>query len=460
MQEEVEEADAMHEQDDLQGGADEHEATPQQLRAQYEEHAKAVRELERRVGKGSQCDAALRTLRAARDAAEKAWREAKSPAPLATRMGRAEAKLEKAAAALERARLAVEEFDAWTDARRAELVQKSEEAERWYRWREHQLDGLHEEAGGMAQGRRGDAAGTAGSRTAVSGRILDDLLPQVQDILEHVQGNPEIVERLSLLAAGLASAGHELGSSGAGTAEQFDIGGDDGDCMGCADERGGTVATSGDTANDHGRSKGGAAAGWKPEGPGRWARAKPGTQGGGDTGSGSDGRRAGAGTPISEGSGRNKRGADEPPTAAAHATGADGITTASSAAALGEGDGGAGGADDTSDGARAGKHRRQQTEAEAREEDDKRRAAELRQQEQIAIAAQCASHDAGAGGFGSDVALSMAAQRFVADVQKATRRAQEAGVEPKADDGRELLQLTPSELRQWAEDKLGAEFRW
>jgi hypothetical protein len=89
-----------------------------------------------------------------------------------------------------------------------------------------------------------------------------------------------------------------------------------------------------------------------------------------------------------------------------------------------------------------------------------KRAAELLQQEQLAVAAQRASHEAGAGGFGSHTALSVAAQRFVTEVQKATEQARRAGVEPRTSDGRELLELTPQELTKWVTEHLGDEATW
>ncbi len=102
---------------------------------------------------------------------------------------------------------------------------------------------------------------------------------------------------------------------------------------------------------------------------------------------------------------------------------------------------------------------RQRTEAELREEADKRRAEELLQQQRQAIAAQQASHDAGAGGFGSETAQTVAAQQFIVEVCRTVERALKKGVEPRAE-GKELVELTPMELRQWAAEKLGDEFDW
>ncbi len=88
---------------------------------------------------------------------------------------------------------------------------------------------------------------------------------------------------------------------------------------------------------------------------------------------------------------------------------------------------------------------------------DARRAEELHRQLQIASAAQEQSYREGGGGFGSEAALSVAAQRFVLDVQRAQAQASEMGVEARAEDGRSLLELSPAELRQWMDVHLDGD---
>ncbi len=51
----------------------------------------------------------------------------------------------------------------------------------------------------------------------------------------------------------------------------------------------------------------------------------------------------------------------------------------------------------------------------------------------------------------------MAAQKFVLDVQRAQAQAGELGIEPRADDGRTLLELSPMELKQWVEEHLDGD---
>ncbi len=427
------------------GGAD--AADPRQLRDKYEAYARAVRDLERK-SRGNHADPALLTLRAARDSAEREWRDAKSPAPLATRLGRAEARLEKAGNALERARLAVEEFDKWAEARREELVHQVGEAESWYRWRESQLDDLHEEAGGKAQGRKGGAPGPSGCVAAVSGRIMHELLPEIRGIIEFAQGNPEIIDRLSNLAAGLEGAGQELGEDQRGATERYDIGDDDCDRLVDDEDDGMGASPRQDMDRDGQEPRGKGATGWRPEGLGRWTRTRS-TEDSGQKPppppTPADATGKGAAT-------RGKRGAEEQPAPERNATGTGSSTSQ-------EGNPATAGNDDDGAEDRAAKHRRSTTEAEAREEEDKRRALELHQQQLHAMAAQQASFDAGEGGFGSDTALSIAAQRFVGEVHKALEKAREAGVEPKAGD-KDLVELTPMELKKWVRENLSSDADW
>ncbi len=258
-----------------------------------------------------------------------------------------------------------------------------------------------------------------------------------------------------------------------GTAEQFDIGDDELGGDGWAAKQGDGAGAQGGTDPTRRIGQESKSAEWKPEGPGRWARARPGVQST-DAAAATAGHEAVAvglaptGTTSQDAGARNKRGAGAPPAEAAQQQqrpqqqqGVNSVGNVGAAPPTPPCAGDADGDDaDASESTRAGKHRRQRTEAELREEADRKRAAELLQQEQLAVAAQRASHEAGAGGFGSHTALSMAAQRFVTEVQKATEQAHKAGVEPRTRDGRELLELTPLELNEWVTEYLGDEANW
>ncbi len=410
---------------------------PKQLRAEYEELAREARDMERRGTRGP----ALGTLRQARDEAERRWREAKPPAPLPRRLEWAEAKLRKSQAALTRERLELDRLDEEYEARRADQRRRIEDAESWYQWRKQQLEQVHQEAAGLApEGRAGGPAEDGAAR--MSRRLRGQTLPEMQAILEELQEGTPLRERMALLVADLADAESQLGArtDQRGTAHYNLYGGDSQDEEWGEQHRECEVDEGGDQSDDRARDSTGAerTAGWRPEGPGRWSRAGNMQAQAGQR----DAPKGRAPPPRDDGRGDDGGAAAE---------------------ASGDGDTGGGGAttradqvDDT--GERAGKHRRRQTQAEvseaARREDDARRAEELRRQIDEASAAQAQSFREGKGGFGSEAALSAAAQRFVLDVQRAQAQAGEMGIEPRAEDGRMLLELSPAELRQWVEEHL------
>ncbi len=436
---------AAEDQDDAGDGAEVGDRIdPGRLRAKYESLARAVRDMEKRAPGGQDDDPAIVTLREARDAAEGAWRQAKSPAPLPTRMGRAQVKMDRAEAALTKARYAVDEFDEWAEAHRKELMRQVDEADAWFRWRQQQMEELHQEAGGRANCGGGNGGGDTTCSAAVSGRLIGDLPPKVHALMEYVQGNPEIEAQLAGIAEGLHSAGQELDGAQKGTPEHYDIGNGDAWNQGGSghDWERDDDEHMGGMDHDHGGAKGGKAM-WRPEGEGRWTRARL-------------GQGASAATAAGLRDANGPHNVDSMPgTGAAQAA----ATEQAGATPGGAGNGNNGnkrGAGEPEDAKGAV---RQRTEAEAREEADRRRAAELLEQQQRAIAAQQASHEAGAGGFGSETAQSVAAQQFVAEVCKTVERARKKGVEPRAE-GKELVELTPMELKQWIADKLGDEADW
>ncbi len=456
------------------------EADPKVLRATFEAHAKVVRDMERR-GHMYEGSPALETLRAARDAAEKAWRCAKAPAPLPIRMGRAASKLDRAGAALTRARQAIDEFDERTDREREVLVRNVEEADKWFRWRQKQLDLLHEEAGEKVAARRQDR-GVADGAAEVRSKIRGSFLPAVQELIEHVEGNPEIIAKLSILADGLGDAERHLGAAQADEgAERFDIGGDE-----SADENGGKGAAN-RSGDRNGKGKGAVAVGekgvgktsaWKPEGTGRWTRksttdeaqsqgeiGRPQTGGRPTTGNLEDSAAPPMSGPLARvgdapTSGRDLNGS----TTGGAATGAAVEGTTGGASSSGSNGGGYAlprtpvVADDDEPECREqeAKHRRRRTAEEARQESDAKRAMDLLREQQAAVEVQVQSHQAGTGGFGSEVALSMAAQKFVHEVRKTEARAKRKGIEP-LHEGKALLEISPMELQQWAQANLGEE---
>ncbi len=421
----------VNEADDDAGAGEDgiEEVDPRRMRATFEEHARAVREMERKGTYGP----ALETLRAARDEAEKKWRDNKPPAPLPKRLNWAEAKVRKAQAALTRARMELDAFDEEADRRRAELSRRIQEAQGWYDWRRQQLDMVHEEAADRAPGRRSVAA-DGGGTGELRWRIRSQTLPEIHAILEEVQEGTPLHERLALVVAGLADAEARDQQREEGPV-RYHMDDDDSmlDQWGEDDQEGREDDDAGGARHgEHwGHGQGDRPTGWRPEGPGRWSR------NGGQKGEGRQPRTTeAAAADVGEGPKDTGKASDSP-----SINGNGGTST------------------DGDDGERAGKHRRRQTAAEAEQEErmasDARRAQELQKQLECATAAQVHSYQSGMGGFGSEAALCAAAQKFVLDVQRAQAQAGELGIDARADDGRTLLELSPAELSRWVEDHLG-----
>ncbi len=308
---------------------------------------------------------------------------------------------------------------------RAALVGRIEEAEAWHSWRQDQVDELHAEAGERAPNWR-QPAGTAGNEE-VREQIRDHFLPELQTIIEHAAGNPEMVDRLSILAAGLAEAEGKLETNVGDRAQMFNMAGGDVETDGWDQEDGEQDGAGGKSGCSNRVAEGTArVAEWKPEGQGRWSRSTA---------------------------------------AAQHAAANEGTTTSAAAPrAKGATDGLAKGSDESGGDVTSespAKTRKltssEDAQADARAEADRQRGMALLQQQKAAEDVQVQSFNHGMGGFGSQAALSAAAQRFVLEVQRAEARAAEQGIAAIHDDGRQLLQLSPMELEEWVGERLGDE---
>ncbi len=102
------------EEDERQAEVDgDEEPEPEHLRQLWEQEGKAVRLLEQQGLPDT--SPVLIAAREARDRSEENWRKAKKPQPLAVRMGWMQKKVDRAAKALERARLVYEAFEEEVD---------------------------------------------------------------------------------------------------------------------------------------------------------------------------------------------------------------------------------------------------------------------------------------------------------------------------------------------------------
>ncbi len=412
----------------------EDEPTTEELRQRWLRECSAVKALAARDKHSS--SAALAAAREARDLAEQEWRRSKKPVPLSIRMGFAQKKLDKAEAALTRARLQLDEFDEETDRRRDELCKHIQEADARYRSRVAQMDDLHAEAAGLATEA---ATGGAADRSGREGAVCDMVAMELQAIAETLDEGDDARGRINLLLSKVATAT----ATARPQAEQFDIG--------CDDE-----AAAADAAD----------ATWCEESGGRWTRVarKGGSRGKGDSGRPAAPQR-GAGTGIDPltraGTGATTahttaaanlgmasndedthRAAPAGPAPAAVASGAP--TAAPGATARGTRRRGGDMEDDTT---RSKSHRgedEQELQSVEASGDDHRRALKLMEEQAIAAAAAIECQAV----FGDERSRQIAGQLFEHKVDLLNTRAAELGISATLG-GRKLIQLTPEELSDW-----------
>ncbi len=447
------------------------EASPEELRQTWLAECRAVKSLESQ-GRHS-ASAALAAARDARDEAEAAWRRAMGPTPVSVRMGRAQQRLDKAAKALERCRLELVAFDEEMDKRREALQRRIDEAEDRYWTRSGQLDELHAEAGELAAG----TAGANGPRRA-GGEACDAVAADLQALAESLPEDSDARCSVNLILAKLANAAGHSGPqrfdiadaeagvrSGARLAEQPNRGGADGGAHWAEDSTGRWNRRAAAAAMGKGPS--GDDDGWQwPKKPVRVSGGSSNMQGSNSTGAASSGCNA---APLDNGSGHLGGGAGceqgeastreprkpievggESNQAAEAASGADADAGPRGGARPGQGRKRGGEAEA---GTHQKSHRGDDVALEVSVElagDDAARAAQLQKEQAIAV---WAARNAQAI-FGDESSRAIAGQLYAHKVQAVVQRAREVGVDPKADDGRELVELAPEDFTKWIQTVL------
>ncbi len=472
MQDDVLDDDAVAEEEEWEDDElPEREATPEQLRQTWLAECRAVKALESQGRHAA--SAALAAARDARDEAEAAWRRAMGPTPVSVRMGRAQQRLDKAARALERCRLELEAFNEETDKRREALQQRVEEAEDRYWARSGQLDELHVEAGELAAGTMG-----ANGLRRTGGEACDAVAADLQALAESLPEESEARCSVNLILAKLANAAgqsepqrfdiadEESGEhGGAGLAEQTDCGGAAGSTRWAEDSTGRWNRRA--AAASQGKDPVGRDDGWQwPKKPVRIAGGRAHLQGSNPTGAASSGWNAaplenGSGLP-GERAGREHGGATTREPRQPSEPGGESNQTAETAAGTGT-DTGTRGDTRPGNGRKRGgdaetsthhkSHRGDDVAIETSVElsgDDAARAAQLQKEQAIAM---WAARNAQAI-FGDESSRAIAGQLYTSKVQAVVQRAREIGVDPKAEDGKELVELAPEDFTKWIQTVL------
>ncbi len=438
---------------DMAGDEDEHEHgvdhlqntedDPVVLRTKLEEEQATVRALARE-GIDAAHPAMVAAV-AARDAAEDAWRAARTPHPVARRMGWAQQALDRAMRSRDKVRDELAEFDAHTKEQRGLIEERLGQAMERVSKRRETLEALQEEAALDAPGYR-KGKGTAEVCSQLAGGMRQSIAPRVAALASKLADGSEAQEQFNLLVAqleGLQGRLDQHANDGDRGYEQYDIADEPSEAEWSeSHDLPSTGARSRETGGTEPRGHVGPPR-WRSEGYGRWGK-------GGDSST----RRTGKGT----GQGDAVAAATAPSAMDTGATQGPSVTAGASAAQTRIGAGGNGrgraGGDDESAPPPSKLHKSQETSAsnDVRATDDNSRALELMQAQQGAAAA---------GEFGSQAAIQAAAQLHSRNVDRIARAAINQGVQPLTDTGDELIVLSPQELAQWAEAKLDrAEDQW
>ncbi len=158
------------------------EPEPAVLRQRWQQEVGIVKKLARQGLKPEH--PAMVAACEARDGAERKWRGAKPPAPLATRLGWAQKKVDRAINIQAETRQAMEELDKDYHAKRSVLQARMDEDAERVRMRRQQLQAVQEEAGGPGAQRRRAEGGEAVRRACNTLRL--EVAPALAALAEQL----------------------------------------------------------------------------------------------------------------------------------------------------------------------------------------------------------------------------------------------------------------------------------
>ncbi len=160
---------------------------PTDLHRAWQDEVAVVRQLK---AQGLASDhPAMRAATEARDGAERAWRDAKDPAPAPVRLARAQAKLDRALELQGDAHTALLEYEQLHRERLAALRTKLQEARERVATRREQLEEIQEEVGAEAQGARTTAAQGAAAAKEVHDTICGTVAPTIAALVEQLDSS-------------------------------------------------------------------------------------------------------------------------------------------------------------------------------------------------------------------------------------------------------------------------------
>ncbi len=424
---------------DQQGGEEQDSAA---LKLRLDKENSAVKALARE-GLGDAHPAMVAAV-AARDAADAAWRSARTPHPVARRMGWAQRRLDKAMRARDKIRDELDDFDTATREKRAAIVDRLGLAvDRVSRQREA-LEALQEEAAvDVPNNRRNSAAADVCAQLA--GGMRMELAPTVEALAAEIPEGSAAHAHLSIVIAKLEGMQGRLEQAASAADGHQRCNFSDADAPSEAE-----WSESHELEGAHGDGTEAAKGGhqWMAKGHGRWRKEADGStqhQGKGEN-INSAVRPSNAAQPAEDGSHVPGGTATSPP-----APTQEGTAVAANPCDAGPTGGGTEQGEDDSGECQppANKSRKGQDPADSAEAhvaaQDAARARQLMESQRATAAA---------GAYGSQAAIQAAGQVHARNVAQVVAAAIDQGVQPITEAGEELIMLGPQELEEWTSKHL------
>ncbi len=412
---------------------------PSELRQKWTEEAALVRRLAKQgLPSGHP---ALAAAHAARDAAEAAWRKAKQPAPLATRLRWAQAKLNRALEMAEATSAAIKKADDEHDKLMVLLHDRRADDGARVRKRQQAVEELQREIGGVGSTAR-PAGGDASALLEACGGLCNSVGPELAALAERLPDGSEVRQTVNQLMATLAASQRRVEeAAGLHQPQAFDIGDDDADGADADDMDDMSVASQWSEGHEIGRDLEAAPGSQATGGVGTTAP-RP-----GDDWSGWGQAQWQTSQWRTDPHGRWFRSSWADQWEAEHGQAAGWSAGLQSATAQG-GARRSGGEHDVESGEPSAKHRRQVMGHTANADGataataDGEVATRTQATAAAATTAPLPTGPAGAAAFGAQVA-------------EIVEQAIGLGVQPVTEDGSDLITLSPAQLARWASDNLG-----
>ncbi len=210
--------------DEADDDAPEEAPGPSELRQLWQQEVGVVRQLARQ-GLSPDHPAMVAAI-AARDDAEGKWRGAKTPAPLATRLGWAQKKLDRAISIQAGTRQEMQALERQYNDSMAELQARMAEDSERVRKRRQQLETIQTEAGGGVPSQKMHGADGEAVRRACD-TLRQEVAPALAALAEQLGTGTDAWATVNSLLARLSASQQVMDKAAEATAQVFDLADDD-----------------------------------------------------------------------------------------------------------------------------------------------------------------------------------------------------------------------------------------